>query len=273
MQRLIGEGLTIETDLADDVPATRMDPHQLEQVLMNLLLNARDAMLDGGTILVATSVVSGPADGVPAGDWVVVEMRDEGHGMDEATRARIFEPYFTTKLDAEGAGLGMSMVHGVVSQSGGHIDVQSAPAQGTTVTLHLPISEREAGDEAPAPVPTPSDTLTILVVDDQSPLRIILERGLKESGFRVLSAASADEAEAIFTKEKVDLLITDIVMPRRSGIDLARALLDEIPSLPVLLISGDLRGHDLAALPETVRSLQKPFTISKLREELESIFS
>lgn len=272
LQRLMGEELSLETDLDDDVPATEMDPHQLEQVLMNLVLNARDAMPDGGTILISTAVVS-EGDGAPPGQWVRVQVRDEGQGMDEATRARIFEPYFTTKLDAEGAGLGMSTVHGIVTQSGGHIHVESALERGTTVTLHLPISTRGAREAPPAPAARPQPHATVLVVDDQPPLRIILSRGLKQDGFRVLTAASADQAEALFSEEPVDLVITDVVMPERSGIDLARALLEKKPNLPILLISGDLRGHDVSALPDSVRRLQKPFTIAQLREVLDSMLS
>lgn len=282
LQRTFAGEVTLALRLAPHLPAASGDPTQLEQVVMNLVLNARHASTLGGTIELETSVVELPArtlDGVPAGRWLTLRVRDHGHGMDEATRARVFEPLFTTKPAGQGTGLGMATVYGIVTQGGGHITIDSAPGSGTTVTVYLPIARDEASaagtPTAPSPaLPHPTGPTTqatrVLVVDDLAPVRAALTSTLQTLGYDVRAAASVDEALALAGErgDQVEVVISDVQMPGRTGLELAAALYARNPALPVLLISGDLRGLDPSTVPGRPRLLPKPFTLQQLDDAL-----
>ena len=274
LRRTFGEGLEVDTALTPGLASTHVDPRQLEQVLMNLALNARDAMPNGGLVSIRTrEVVVSATDStnVPAGRWLILSVHDTGVGMDEATRARIFEPMFTTKGPGEGTGLGMATVYGIVTQSGGHITVESELGRGTDVSIFLPVVEGLEAGRNPSTIETAVPRQArLMLVEDVLAVRRVLARGLETSGFIVVEAESAEQAlELLETElEQIDALVSDIVMPGRSGIDLAEHVLAKRPRLPLLLISGDLRGHNLTRLPSSVRALQKPFTVTQLAEEL-----
>jgi PAS domain S-box-containing protein len=254
---------------ATPTPPVVADPAQLEQVVMNLVLNARDAQPESGTIEVVVAPSAGDRLGeVPPGNWVTIAVRDHGSGMDEATRARVFEPFFTTKPD--GTGMGLASVYGTVKQSGGHVTVESAPGAGSTFTVYLP-----AGDAAaPAPRPRPAVAIdaprpgTILLVDDLAAVRSAVASLLRDLGHTVLVAGSYEEAilTAADHLATLDVVITDVVMPRRSGIDLVRDLLALRPGLGCIVMSGDLRDHLLVDLPSHVVRLAKPFSLEALEQ-------
>ncbi len=277
LQRSLGTTVSINTRLARELPPTHIDPRQLEHVLMNLVLNAKDAMPGGGEILICTEVVELSLPLGPSGRWVALTVRDEGTGMDAETKRRLFEPFFTTKGKASGTGLGMATVYGIVAQSEGHIQVASELGQGTEIRVLLPIAAAtEASEVAPAASkPRPTPTLSILLVDDVDAVRTSLARGLELLGIHVIEAASAEDAISVWRHRRgaVEALVTDIVMPGASGIELALQLLEEEPSLPVIVISGDLRGHDLTRLPASAVRLQKPVTAEHIAREIGNLLA
>ena len=248
LARIIGEDIQLSIQAESHLGMVLTDPDQVEQAVMNLALNARDAMPNGGEITLDTANVDLDDDftathpGASVGPYVTLTVRDTGRGMDAATKDRIFEPFFTTKPPGRGTGLGLTMVYGFVSQSGGQIDVASEKGEGTTVTLYLPRVEaipeaRGAAGKTPAAA---TGTETILVVEDDEPVRHFLVRVLREHGYAVLE--SGDPAEAIGLAErhegKIDLLITDVVMPEMKGPELAESLAAVRPGTPVLYVSG-----------------------------------
>ncbi len=277
MARLVRQ--TLESRIAlslalDPAPPVYSDPGQLEQVILNLVLNARDAMPEGGTLTLATSSrVVGPdeAPGLSPGEYAALTVTDTGEGMDEATRAQIFDPFFSTRTSTGGTGLGLSMVYGIVTQSEGHVEVRSEPGRGSTFTVLLPASsdplsvdDHDAiGGGAGADV---VDGPRVALVEDVDDLRRVLAQALEELGFRVDAFASGDEALAWAEGglETLDAVVSDVVMPGISGIALAQALRERRPRLPIVLVSGDLREHVRATLPPDVLFLQKPFSIDEL---------
>jgi len=243
LRRLIGEDVELAIQLGEGLGSVRVDPGQLEHVLLNLAVNARDAMPRGGVITLATAAadLAGTASS-PPGRYVVLSVRDTGTGMDEETRARIFEPFFTTKPTGEGTGLGLATVYGIVEQSGGFIRVESEPGRGTTFRVYLP-----RVDGSPEPAPRPSSQRprlrgreTVLVVEDQDSLREMIREALQLLGYRVLAAPNGEAALDLARGHggPLDLLITDIVMPRMGGGELASRLLAQRPGLRVLYMSG-----------------------------------
>ena len=284
MRRLLGEGRRLE--LAVDVaPRVRVDPGQIEQVLVNLVLNARDATPPGGTVSIniaestlPDSVAAAEEAVVPTGRYASLVVRDTGTGMDEATRAHIFEPFFTTKPLGEGTGLGLAAAHGIVTQNNGYIMVASAPGQGAAFTVYLPALPAAAGieparDRAPASAgeEAPHAGATVLVVEDESTLRAIIARGLERGGFHVLQATDGGDAlEMIDRHGPPDLVLTDVLMPGISGPELARRLSERWPLLPVLFMSG--YSAEELGVRGTISSerqlIQKPFTIGGLVESV-----
>jgi CheY-like chemotaxis protein len=248
----------------------RIDPSQLEQVLVNLVVNARDAMPGGGVLTVATAnVLLSPGErrpeavDVPPGAWVRLTVEDTGHGMDESTLSRIFEPFFTTKEKGRGTGLGLATVHGTVQQAGGHVRVQSAPGAGTRFTVWLPRDRGEPEPErAPAPTAAPGGRETILLAEDDPQVRAIAARILSDRGYRVLPAA--DGLEALRTADAhsgpIALLATDVVMPGLGGRGLAETLRSRRPELAVLFLSGYPEG----GVEPGAAFLPKPFTPEQL---------
>jgi PAS domain S-box-containing protein len=258
-----------------------VDPHQMENALINLALNARDAMPAGGRLSIATSLVDAAAldgfdDAVAPGPYVRVDVTDTGTGMDAETLSRAFEPFFTRKRPGTGSGLGLPMVYGFVKQSGGHIRLASKPGEGTTVTLLLPRAEEPVAVAEPASNGTPTSSRPplaeqrlVLVVEDEPDVRALLRRQLTEAGHAVLVAASGAEAlDLIETVEDLDVLVTDVVMPGRpDGLSLAAIARRRRPDLRIIVVTGHAErlaapGRPAAPLPYPV--LTKPFTAAEL---------
>jgi PAS domain S-box-containing protein len=277
LRRLLGEQVNIAADAIADGSHVRIDPGQLEQVLMNLALNARDAMPDGGnlSIEVRSSTISDPAvchrAGVGRGDYVSIAVRDTGCGMDAETAARIFEPFFTTKEPGRGTGLGLSMVYSIVTQSGGGIEIETAPGRGTTFLLHFPRVKAEE-DRATGANAIRTGEETILLVEDQRPIRLLLTQQLKRAGYSVLAAGSADEAVNVAAAHDgtIDLLVTDVMLHGTGGFALSESIAASRPGTKVLFITGYPPGAterepiDAAGLP----CLQKPFSFEVLSRQL-----
>ncbi|HEX6039832.1 PAS domain S-box protein [Longimicrobium sp.] len=247
LRRLIGEDVRLRTSLSASVGVVRADPGQLEQVLMNLAVNARDAMPGGGTLTIETANVALDApvavdeDQVAPGRYVMLAVRDTGVGMDPGVRQRIFEPFFTTKPQGKGTGLGLSTVYGIVRQSGGHIRVESAPGQGTRFTIWLP--REDAPHEVPAVAqarPPEQGSESVLLVEDDEVVRGLLAMFLRRLGYDVISAGGGDEALSLVEAAGAppQLLLTDVVMPGMSGRELAGAVRARWPGVKVIYMSG-----------------------------------
>ncbi len=286
LRRVIGEDVQLSIALAPALDIVRVDPGLLEQVVLNLVVNARDAMPGGGTLAIATSNRSLDAAfvqrhvGSTAGEHVALTVRDTGSGMPPDIAERIFEPFFTTKGAGAGTGLGLSTVYGIVKQSGGYIMVESEVGRGTTFTILLP---RVAGcPEAIAGAAPAAATLdgseTVLLVEDETFVRTLIKRTLEPRGYRVLEAASGEEALAIEKRHAgaIDLLLTDIIMTDVNGPTLAAHLRARRPAMKVLYVTGfvDHAAVDLEGLSAGGAFLQKPFTgevlATRVRQQLDA---
>jgi two-component system cell cycle sensor histidine kinase/response regulator CckA len=286
LQRLVGDRIDVRFVLDAHAGSFRADPSQVEQAVVNLAVNAKDAMPDGGTMTVRTSFVerSGATDAsmsMPGGRYAVLEVSDTGVGMDPETRAHAFEPFFTTKAAGRGPGLGLATVYGIVRQSDGFIFVDSEPGDGTTFRMFFPAveDERTEGDAA-LPAAPPSGAAkggaeTILLVEDEASVRGLVKRTLEGGGYRVLEAASGAQAlERIRTHpETVDLLLTDVVMPGMSGRALADRIEAQYPEMQVLFISGytDDAVVRHGVLEAEAHFLQKPFPAERLLRKVRDI--
>lgn len=278
LARLLGETIHLELERLPDTPAVYADAGMLEQVLMNLGVNARDAMPRGGTVRISTYPVSINEEYVRTrteareGMFVCLRVTDTGCGMDAATKARIFEPFFTTKEVGKGTGLGLATVYGIVKQHNGWVDVESEPGKGTSFFILLPATQDQAEQgaaEAEVALQTRGGTETILVVEDEEILREMATSILQDSGYQVLSAGSGPEALALWEKNRcaIDLLLTDMVLPGGiSGIELARRIRETKPSLKVILASGySLEDFEPdVTLQENSKFIQKPYTHGSL---------
>jgi PAS domain S-box-containing protein len=272
--RLVGEDIVIVTQLDEATAPVLGDAGQLEQVIVNLTVNARDAMPRGGTLTFATGTVVLDGDAarvvrVEPGCYARLSVRDTGCGMDAETLRRIFEPFFTTKAVGEGSGLGLSTVYGIVTQSGGGITVRSEPGEGAQFEIVLPAATVPATGQPEADVAETAATgETVLLLDDEASLRSVVERMLVQAGYRVLAASSAGEAMRILAAHggEVDLLLTDVVMPDMSGPELVQRIGASHPGMKVLYASGyaddTLSRHGANVDPEQV--LNKPFTSEAL---------
>jgi two-component system, cell cycle sensor histidine kinase and response regulator CckA len=268
LSRAIGERIELTTRLGEGMPPIVADADQLAQVLLNLAVNARDAMPDGGPLEISTALVElgmpAPDLGLPAGRYVTLAVKDGGCGMTEEVRARIFEPFFTTK--ESGTGLGLATVYGIVRQAGGAIRVESRPAGGSTFTVYLPAAdERNQRVVLPVAASAPRGLgETVVLAEDEEPLRVLLGRVLSGSGYHVISGRNGVEAlEAVRARGgRVDLLLTDLVMPRMTGAELASVLGDEQPGLKILFMTGHTDDAEvLGPFGEgAVEVIQKPFT-------------
>jgi two-component system cell cycle sensor histidine kinase/response regulator CckA len=275
LRRLIGEDIEIVTAYGSGLARVQADLGQLQQVIINLVVNARDEMPGGGTLsirtansVVSTDEASRRGNDVQAGSFVTLTIRDTGRGMDSETKARLFEPFFTKKGVGKGTGLGLATVYGIVKQSGGFIDVESEPGEGASFTIELPAvlaSVAQPPDKEQAPEPTPGGVESILLVEDEDVVRRYVSTVLVQAGYRVLVAANGTEALRIADDERIDLLLTDVVMPKISGPELAERL-----RLPVLFMSGysgDLvEQHEL--LQPGTAYIQKPFTAGELKRKV-----
>jgi len=286
LRSLMSENIELETQLAEDLDAARVDPNQLEQVIMNLAINARDAMPDGGTVTIETANATLGEDyaakhvSVIPGVYVMLAVTDTGCGMTEATKARIFEPFFTTKPAGRGTGLGLSTVYGIVKQSGGNIWLYSEPNKGTTFKIYLPAVDalpEDIGKAAPVEAERQGSG-TVLVVEDDEQLRRLTHRALAAQGYEVLEADRGRSALDAARRHEgpIDLLVTDLVMPDTNGPKLAETLRAARPGLRVLFMSGYPDGAIVhhGMLEAGVAYLAKPFTTEaitrKVREVLEA---
>jgi two-component system, cell cycle sensor histidine kinase and response regulator CckA len=275
LRRLIGEDIRLEKSLVSGLWLTLADPAQVEQVIMNLVINARDAMPNGGLLTISTANFeqgAGAGGPLPAGDYVVLTVTDSGSGIDEATRARLFEPFFTTKPQGKGTGLGLATVYGIVSQSGGQVQVESEPGHGSTFRVLLP---RAAKVEAPAPRPAPvalgavaRGGETILVVEDEGAVRDVTRRILEAAGYRVLAAGSGEEALRVCREHtgELHLLLSDVVMPNMGGPECGAAAQRLRPGLRVLFMSGYAEEAiaNQGVLQPGIPLLGKPFAAAEL---------
>jgi signal transduction histidine kinase/ActR/RegA family two-component response regulator len=284
LRRLIPESVALHSFLDPDLWAVRADPVQIEQILVNLVVNARDAMPTGGTLTITTSqatldeayIREGHRDAA-IGDYAVLSVSDSGVGMDAATKARVFEPFFTTKAAGQGTGLGLSTVYGIVKQSGGSIWLYSEPGRGTTVKIflrrHDEPDERRISAETPAAVET--KPALILLVEDDDMVRVATLKALRKRGHRVLEAVDGEAALSVIAREKepIDLVITDLVMPRLGGRDLGerlRAMGNEAAILYMSGYTGDAMSQR-ALLDEGSEFLEKPFTPDRLVQKVDEI--
>jgi two-component system, cell cycle sensor histidine kinase and response regulator CckA len=286
LTRLIGEDITLTLDLAAGLGEVSADRGQIEQVIMNLAINSRDAMPDGGGLVVSTSNATRAADpsrtGISsqAGEFVTLTVTDTGTGMSNETLAHLFEPFFTTKPVGKGTGLGLATVYGIVKQSGGDIQVRSAPGAGTSFTISLPRVYAPGAPVQPrAALPPESHrgTETVLLVEDDIPLRQLALRVLRGAGFTVLEAGNAAEAERIGAAEEghIHLLLTDVVMPGSNGRVLAERLALRRPELRVLYMSGYTDDEVMRRGVSAANSafLQKPFTPGSLLTAVSTVLS
>jgi signal transduction histidine kinase/CheY-like chemotaxis protein len=247
LRRSLAENQPLVLRLGSLKGPIRADPRQLEQVLLNLTLNARDAMPDGGRLTIETREVELTAGesgsgGPPPGAYEMMVVEDSGHGIEPGTLERIFEPFFTTKEVGQGTGLGLPVVHGIVSQLGGHIRVETGPGQGTKFKLYFPVAHASRivdSAEAVPPVPRADGTVA-LVVEDDGEVRAMAARALREVGYRVIEAENGRAALDLVRRHagRLDLVVTDVGMPEMDGYELARRLSVERPGLPVLFMSG-----------------------------------
>ncbi|HYW47590.1 MAG TPA: response regulator [Bryobacteraceae bacterium] len=281
LRRLLGQNIELIMLPASGLGRVKADPAQIEQVIVNLAANSRDAMPEGGKLVIETSNVEldeGPASenlGVKPGSYVMLAVSDTGVGMDSETRSRLFEPFFTTKAPGKGAGLGLATVYGVVKQSEGQVTVYSQPGCGTIFEIYLPrVTETAAEPVAKA---SAKGSESILLVDDEEGVRTLVSSILRSNGYDVFEAGNGLAALAVYDKNahKIDLVLTDIVMPQMTGIELAQQLAGRSPDLRILYMSGYRDNPLVSAAGGTPRAyLQKPFTpdvlLVKVREVLDA---
>ncbi|MDO9709340.1 ATP-binding protein [Paracraurococcus lichenis] len=296
LRRVLGRQVQVELALEQPGRRVRVDPTQLDQVMLNLAVNAREAMPEGGRLRIATGhrlVLRPEGEGagrtaLPPGRWVVLEVSDTGRGIPPEVLPRLFEPFFTTRPEKGGTGLGLATVQGIVAQSGGQVAVESRQGEGTTFRIYLPRQEgpamplpdlmgaaRQAASDLPAPLPpapgaVPPPASPILLVEDEAPLRLLGTRLLERAGHGVLAADSAESALALLEEgARPAMLVSDVAMPGMDGLDLARRLRARWPALPVLLLSG-YAERVIEEVPdiEGIRFLAKPFGAAELLREV-----
>ena len=287
LRPLIGEDIALTTQLDPALGPIEADPGQLHQVVMNLVVNARDAMPSGGAITIETanSDVDENDDAIEPGRYVTLTVRDTGQGIDEPTLRQIFEPFFTTKDAGKGTGLGLATVYGIVKQSGGYVAVDSELGVGSAFTIYLrradgavlqPVEPEPAPIAAVAALPAPAAASTcVLVVEDEEVIRGLVDQVLRGEGYEVLLAANGDEAIALAADNRVDVLLTDLTMPGIGGHELADRLRGGEPGLKVMFMSGFAEGGDFSAsaLPPATAFLEKPFTFTMLSERVRELIA
>jgi hypothetical protein len=288
LQRVLGETVHLEIDLAQPVPWILAEPGQIEQLILNLAINARDAMSQGGSLGIRTDNVTFTdpkafsSGHLPPGNYALLSISDTGCGMSPEVQAHLFEPFFTTKESGKGTGLGLSNVYGVVKQSGGDISVVTAVGSGTTFDVYLPRFEARADEEESTQMATPAGdggNETVLLVEDEELVRMMLVEVLKAAGYTVLDARHGDDALTLADRfqEPIDLLVTDMTMPGFSGSELARRMREKRPSLRVLYISGytEQEAAQWARGNQPIHYLQKPFHpdafLTKARQILDRV--
>jgi CheY-like chemotaxis protein len=279
---LIGEDIDLQLVLRESLGQVNADPGQLEQVLMNLVVNARDAMPNGGTLTIETAnvdldeVYAAAHVSVKAGPYILIGVSDTGMGMDESTKSHAFEPFFTTKGPGRGTGLGLSTVFGIVRQSGGAVDIYSAPGKGTSAKVYLPrVDQPEIVESVADRAKAVKGNETVLIAEDDEMVRSLVKETLVRHGYRVLDAPGPLEAQKISDVYRgvIHLLITDVVMPKINGRDLASRLMRRRPALKVLYMSGYTDGAVInnGILRKETAFLQKPFTPAGLAEKVREV--
>jgi CheY-like chemotaxis protein len=287
LRRTLGATIALETAFPPGLPLTMSDPGQIENVLLNLAINARDAMPQGGRLIIETrsasldSAYAADHVDVAPGEYVLLSVTDTGTGMSQDVRRRAFEPFYTTKGPGAGSGLGLSMVHGFVKQSGGHVDIYSELGHGTTIRIYLPVhgAAPQSTEQSGHPTPTPSvkHREVIFAVEDDPRVRRVSLRRLKDLGYDVIEAENGSFALAkIQNGERFDVLFTDVVMAGgMSGIELAQKAREIRPDLKVLFTSGyaDPALMSQALLDENVGWLSKPYTTAELDQKLRELLN
>ncbi len=286
LKRLIGEKVKLEVSHGRNLGLVRADPGQMEQVIVNLAVNARDAMPDGGTLTIQTFSISAAkvremrSTVLPPADYTGLRVSDTGVGIAPDLLAKIFEPFFTTKEVGKGTGLGLSTVYGIVKQSGGYIFAESEPGQGTSFILYLPVHVASAEEKQAATIKTPPSrgvawgTGTILLVEDEDMVRAVAERALARQGYTVLTASDGEQGlEVLREAERVDLLISDVVMPNMDGPAMVREARRSRPAMPVLFMSGYAEEQLRKSIAiDNVAFLPKPFSVAQLSEAVADAF-
>jgi PAS domain S-box-containing protein len=285
LRRTLGEHVTLELRLAPDLRPTLCDRNQLENAILNLAINARDAMADGGRLTIETcnvELTQGDAASreIAAGSYVRIQVKDTGIGMSPVTRARAFEPFFTTKPMGQGTGLGLSMIYGFARQSDGHAEIDSESGAGTTFTLHLPACEGAVEEPGSARRPTPErlagDGATVLIVEDQPIVRALVVEILIELGFRVIEASDgASGLEILHSSRQIDLLITDIGLPLLNGRQMVDAARDVRPGLKVLFMTGyaENASRSVGRLGAGMALITKPFTVDAVTSSVKKLLN
>ena len=286
LRRLIGEDIELVTLLGADLDSVKADPGQIEQIIVNLAVNARDAMPQGGRLIIETTNIelddefSRKHVGIKPGPYVMLAVNDNGVGMDVDTQLHLFEPFFTTKEIGKGTGLGLSTVYGIVKQSGGSILVYSEPGEGTMFKIYLPrVAEKPEALEATSKGRTEklSGTETVLVVEDEGPVRRLVQTILERNGYSVLEANNGEEALRLMARHEgpIHLLLTDVVLPKMSGPQLAQSMTTLHPGIRVLYMSGyaDKASVQQGLLNSSTAFLQKPFTPDALAGKVREVLS
>ncbi len=286
LRRLLGAGIELEVEHSRETGLIRVDPGQLEQVLINLAVNARDAMIGEGVLTIRTRTIGPDLAGepvrrppLPAADWVVIEVTDTGGGIPANLIDRIFEPFFTTKPIGEGTGLGLSTVYGIVKQTGGYIFADNVPGQGARFSVYLPVhqgdAKAEGADGTTALATDLTGAGTILLVEDEDPVRLFASRALRSKGYRVLEARTGLAALSLLddAEEQVDLIVTDVVMPEMDGPALIERVRADRPGMRIICISGYAEGSFREKLGSfrNIHFLPKPFTLSQLAERVKEV--
>jgi CheY-like chemotaxis protein len=284
LRRIIGEDIELVTILTQDLGRVKTDPGQIEQVIMNLSVNARDAMPNGGKLTIETANVKLDEEyarahvAVTPGRYVMLSVSDTGVGMPPEVRERVFEPFFTTKEKGKGTGLGLSTVYGIVKQSNGNIWVYSEPGKGTAFKIYLPrvdepVEEISVGREIKEELPRGKET--ILVVEDEEEVRKLAVQILKNQGYKVLEASQGDEAYLTGYEHKgpIHLLLTDVVMPKMSGHELANRIIQILPEIKALYMSGYTDNAIVyhGVLERGMNYIQKPFTVEGLARKVREV--
>jgi len=273
LARILPENIRVKHVFEQDIPPVLVDPGQMDQVLVNLCLNARDAMPDGGdlTIEIARKTIQDGGE-PPRGDWVCLTVRDTGVGMTEETLRKAFEPFFTTKGEL-GSGLGLASVYGIVQQTGGHVSAQSEPGRGTTFQVLLPLApEPPRASVPPASASAQPASATILVAEDEPPVRRLIVESLKKSGYTVLDVENGDQALEVARRHRgaIDLLCTDGVMPGMASRELITGFRRLFPEAAIIVCSGHIEEQALRDVVEkrALRFLPKPFTSRELMDSV-----
>jgi two-component system cell cycle sensor histidine kinase/response regulator CckA len=284
LKRLIGEKIQFVVTHDRDLGPVRADPSQLGQVIMNLVVNARDAMPRGGKLTLMTRRVTSAdvramrSEIVPVGDYTALIVEDTGLGIAPEHLGKIWEPFFTTKEQGRGTGLGLSTVYGIVKQSGGFIFADSELGKGTRFTIYLPV--HYGAPAAPVPVATPPPSVwagggTILLVEDEDPVRIVAERALVRQGYKVITACDGEEGlEQVQAGGVFDLVVSDVVMPSMDGPAMAREIRKLAPHLPVLFMSGYAEEQLRRQIDiENVHFIPKPFSVQQISDKVAAVLS